>query len=1116
MKTIRYRVLPVTCLALLVSALLPWSAHGQGAGDAKTPRPNLESTIQGALRYRPDGSDFVIENGAESFNRPLYGRNTAFRVDGGDKPEFVMYLPGRGGNLRLGLKTPTVTKWLQDAARITTRYRPGELLYEVRDPALGVHGVLRLQVLALDQTDGLILRALLTGIDHASTAVELIAAYGGVNGERGARDGDIGTEAVPISQWFQLQPQFCRDNSIALTNDGFELNSSVARIAGIAPQGAKISIADARQWADMDALLSSSASEQPVAVVRFELLTNKPSYLTLQRIEGGNAAATELDTYKQVSAASSAQSIREAPQAALPPRYTSAQLPRIFANAQQHFKSVREQIVVHTPDAYINAAVGALNIAADAVWDEPQGAVMHGAIAWRARLLGWRGTYVMDALGWHERARRNLSYWASRQNIDPVPDGIPAAEAATNLSRNPQALHSNGDISNSHYDMNTVYIDAVFRHLLWTGNMKFARSLWPVIERHLAWERRLFRREFGPEHLPLYEAYATIWASDDLQYNGGGVAYASAYNWWHNVMAAKLARLLDVDAKPYELEAALIRRAMNEYLWLPEQGMFAEYRDYLGLQLAHPSAGLWSFYHVLDAPGLVSARQAWQMSRYVDAAIPHLPVRAAGLDGADYHVMSTTHWLPYTWSTNNVVMGENIHAALGYWQVGRDDEAFTLFKSALLASMYMGICPGNVGTMNYLDVYRREAQRDFADGAGVTARALVEGLFGIRPDALNGVIDIKPGWPTDWPHASLRTPTLELSYQLIEHRAKFAFASRIPGLRKTHLRLPMLHESVQRITVNGHEIQPRISTDELQRRWLDIDWTLQANNTVVVQWRGPPTPISLAQIDTAAGVHSTNNNSVSTNAPSIYLNAAHGEFAPVDLTHYFNDRVTEIFKPGKYVSPRSAFASLAIPAQGIGAWAGHVNAMAQIDDNGLRRIATEHDGEFMLPNGVPFITPGVGTTPNIIFTSQWDNYPHTISVVLQGHARQMYLLMAGSTNHMQSQFDNGEVVVTYVDGSTTRLALRNPTNWWPIDQDYFIDDYQFRRPEPIPLRVDLKTGMVRVLDLEDFKGHGGVVPGGAATVLELPLDETRELRSLKVGALANEVVIGLMAVTLIR
>ncbi len=66
--------------------------------------PNLESNIERPLRYRPDGADFVIENGAEFFNRPLYGGNTAFRVDGGDKPEFVLYLPGRGGNLRLAVR----------------------------------------------------------------------------------------------------------------------------------------------------------------------------------------------------------------------------------------------------------------------------------------------------------------------------------------------------------------------------------------------------------------------------------------------------------------------------------------------------------------------------------------------------------------------------------------------------------------------------------------------------------------------------------------------------------------------------------------------------------------------------------------------------------------------------------------------------------------------------------------------------------------------------------------------------------------------------------------------------------------------------------------------------
>src|ERR1017187_9549457 len=140
--------------------------------------------------------------------------------------------------------------------------------------------------------------------------------------------------------------------------------------------------------------------------------------------------------------------------------------------------------------------------------------------------------------------------------------------------------------------MNLGFVDALFRHLQWTGDRKFAVTMWPVIERHMAWERRLFRREFGPGKLPLYEAYAAIWASDNLQYSGGGTAHASAYNYFHNMMAARLAPLTGADPESYAREAALIARGMRELLWLPGQGGFAECKDLLGLQLVHPSAAL--------------------------------------------------------------------------------------------------------------------------------------------------------------------------------------------------------------------------------------------------------------------------------------------------------------------------------------------------------------------------------------------------------------------------------------------------------------------------------------------------------------------------------------------
>ncbi|HWA24197.1 MAG TPA: DUF4450 domain-containing protein [Lacunisphaera sp.] len=1107
---------------------------GAGRVEAQAPAaqkltPNLVGNIDRPLRYRPDGPDFVIENGAEFFNRPLYGGNTAFRVDGGDKPEFVLYLPGRGGNLRLGIRRVeradpgalAPAKWLHEAANITSRYRPGELLYEIRDPLLGPDGVLRLAVVAWHQAEGLGLWVEAQGL---VPRVEFVWAYGGVNGQRGRRDGDIGTENVPIAEWFQLQPEFARKNQIELGDAAFTLRASLPRdqtanIQGLVPAGTTLTIGDASLWNDLPALLAAKfvkAPDLPVVVGRVPLANAAPLYFSIQRV-GVEGATPDLDTYQEAGAKVERAAPQRASSAAV---QTSAlgsnalhlsDLPAAFAATEAHFAALRNRVKVETPDPYLNAAVGALNVAADAVWDEPQQGIMHGAIAWRTRLLGWRGPYALDALGWTDRARQHFEYWATRQNTDPIPDKLPPPDASSNLARSETALHSNGDLSNSHYDMNLVYIDALFRHLLWTGDVAFAKKMWPVIERHLAWERRLFRREFttpSGEKLPLYEAYAAIWASDDLQYSGGGAAHSSAYNYWHNRMAARVAPLAGADPLPFAKEANLIARGMRQLLWTSQ--LFAEYKDLLGRQLVHPSAGLWTFYHTMDA-GLPTRDEATRMALRLP---PLIPVRGQGVpQDRPYAVRTSTDWMPYTWSLNNVVMGENIHAALGLWQAERPEEAYTLMKSALLASMFIGICPGNVGSMNYLDVYRRESQRDFADGSGVTSRALVEGLFGLRPDALAGELLVAPGFPAEWYQARLHHPMVDFSYVRQGLTETFVVEPRLVHPPRLRLQLPASGEPVQ-IAVNGRTATAT-RIDGPSPRWeIVVPATTKAE--VSVTWNGPirsaePNPVYPEErfFPAAAG------------QPIV------GEKTDtIDLTPYFNDRVTEIFRPGKYRSPRSPFVSLALPAQGIGYWAGHANATAEIDDTGLRAVSGRNGGRITLPNGLPFATPGPGQEANIVFVSQWDNYPRQIRIPLAGQARRLHLLMAGTTNAMQSRLTNGNVVVDYADNeSSVIMSLRNPDTWWPIEQDYFIDDYQFsnfhpylspRTANPLPIRVDLKTGKVRVLDYATFKGQGGVVPGGAAMVLDIPLDPNLPLKSLTISSWANDVIIGLMAATLER
>jgi hypothetical protein len=657
--------------------------------------------------------------------------------------------------------------------------------------------------------------------------------------------------------------------------------------------------------------------------------------------------------------------------------------------------------------------------------------------------------------------------------------------------------------------MNLVYIDALFRHILWTGDLDYAKKVWPIIERHLAWERRLFRRPFGADGLPLYEGYCAFWASDDVAYSGGGATHASAYNYYHNKMAARLAPFVGADPKPYTREAELIARAMRELLWLAEQGTFAEFKDYLGLQRVHRSPALWSFYHTIDSE-VTTPEEAQQMTHFIDTEIAHLPLRGPGVPEGNY-TLATSNWMPYTWSTNNVVMAETAHTALAFWQSGRSDEANHLFKGAILDSMFMGLCPGNVGMTTPFDMARGESQRDFADAIGMTARGLVEGLFGIKPDLLAGELRISPGFPAEWERAQLHHPDIDLSYKRTGPTESFRIESRLQKPVITRLQIPARGVSAS-VTINGKPAEwhlldlpaPRVeilcqpsTVLEIAVTWAEPRHCIRSPNTVVEKW---PQVAETSTTIPATDWH--------TPLPeSTHLD-------PVDLTPFFNDRVTQIFK-NKYLSPRSPYCSLAIPTQGIGSWC-RPNDIAEIDDSGLRAVAQKNHGHLTLPNGIAFATVGTGEARNIIFTSQWDNYPHESTVPLSGKAHHIYLLMAGSTNPTQSRFDNGEIIVSYRDGSTERLALENPTTWWPIDEDYLIDDYAFRRPEPLPVRVDLKTGNVRILDMTKFKGHGGKVPGGAATVLDLALSPDKELQSLTVRILANEVVIGLMSATLMR
>jgi hypothetical protein len=748
---------------------------------------------------------------------------------------------------------------------------------------------------------------------------------------------------------------------------------------------------------------------------------------------------------------------------------------QLFMKAVLYNGALQNRIEFKTPNPYINTLGSALTFAADGDWDGQTW--LHGCIGWRMPLAGWRAAYVGDVLGWNDRQVSHFNAYAKSQvtNVEPTMPH-PSQDAKMNMARAEKKwgtqMYSNGYICRNperndqmhHYDMNLNYMDELLWHFQYDADTAYMRKMWPTIKRHLEWEKR----NYDPDGDHLYDAYCCIWASDALYYNGGAVTHSSAYNYRGNLLAARIAELIGEDGKPYRQEAEAILKSMNENLWLMDKGVWAEYQDAMGLKRKHESPAVWSIYTPIDC-GACSPTQAFKAISWMSSEIPHFMVEDTG-----FKTIATSNWMPYSWSINNVATAETMHMALACFEAGNISQGYDLLMGSVMDNMFYGQSPANFGQLSHYDAARGECYRDFGDCIGISSRALIQGLFGIIPQALDGLCVIRPGFPLSWDSVSVKTPYLEYKFVRKNGAERYEVTQ--------NFRRPLKIVIRQNCGLGDYR---------------DIEGTSEHHQVIETEKAGYVMESSHSSVKVIQDL--------GLQEPDLSK-----PFMMQNISDYFNSEVDDIYK-NQYLSPRPQTTTLQIPTQGVGEWC-HPQYTPTINDSVFRTLIQKN--QFCVA-GVPFRTPKAGK--NIVYTSLWDNYPDSIVIPLKGKASAAYLLMAGSTNHMQSRIDNGLVVVTYTDNSTDTLALRNPDNWCPIEQDYYVDGKAFYCIGPRPYRVCLGTGTVsrdlgKALDIKGV--YGREIPGGAAQMLRMPINLDKKLKSLTVRTLSNDVVVGLMGVTL--
>src|SRR5690606_23461620 len=183
-------------------------------------------------------------------------------------------------------------------------------------------------------------------------------------------------------------------------------------------------------------------------------------------------------------------------------------------------------------------------------------------------------------------------------------------------------------------------------------------------------------------------------------------------------------------------------------------------------------------------------------------------------------------------------LAENLQGALAYWQSGRQDDAFRLWKSNIMESMYHGISPGNFQQLSHYDAFRGELYRDFADPIGVASRTLTEGLFGFYPKLLDEHILVKPGFPVDWDFAEIELPEWRYAFRREAENLYYDIHTQYEQPVGLKMEVPLSFAYINSVVVNGEPVDWSIKRSSINKPVLTFEASAATDFVVKINGLG--------------------------------------------------------------------------------------------------------------------------------------------------------------------------------------------------------------------------------------------------------------------------------------
>ncbi|MFH0796465.1 MAG: DUF4450 domain-containing protein [Candidatus Omnitrophota bacterium] len=833
-----------------------------------------------------------------------------------------------------------------------------------------------------------------------------------------------------------------------------------------------------------------------------------------------------------------------------------------YKAALERNRSIANRIATHTPDPYLDSAMTTVAFTTEGTWGDV--AIVHGGWSWRIPHPGWRIWYGPTCYGWTDRIRKSIQ---SHVRFGVRKEG-PDKGALGSLFD----LEIFGEGFGFLYNMNEVFIDQVRHYVEYTNDLELMREIFPVIQGIVEWENRRLQ----PENEYLYESSLDVDPSDSHWYIRGQCTIASAYMLQAHRFLADLADSLGENAVPFRAQARLIRAAMQRKLWIPRQGVFAEYLDTRGHRLLHPFPSLPAIYHSAEF-GAADEIQIYQMLHWVDNNLEHINTVGGG------RLVWNVNWLPVH-SVWEPFYHENINYASTNYLGGRADDAYA-FLRGVLQGIYRGPTPGGLpsGPAQHNDEY--------ADANSMWGRAVFEGLFGIKINKPQHLVEVTPQFPDGWKQASIQSTYFSYDWKKEENSVTIKWKA--PEEINVKIRLPLRATEIRSVAVDGKPLEYNVEAG-IGLTWLTASLPTGTSGIFDVSFvparPAPPAEMVVKQGDflrldlaQSSATDFLNPQNILDNAyvedgilkavikgepgPALLFLSSGSRNCPawlplrikiepktpvqpkvwkapdhpandlqywtlLDLNQVYNAAFTEVIDRVGAVADAQEPKP---PASTIGFryWKIHLTEYWSLlkserpSDAAWRKKVGSNQIAWTT-DGIPFKSSKEG--PNIAVVTLTGGFPSAVKFPVNVQGKALYLMLSGITWQMQSHVVNLRVTLQYADGKCDRRDLVNPFDM----SDCWVRYFRFFEPDGknswcFPNHKYHPRKPVPSYGFENIGGRYG--PAGSAQVPDrmkwFPVDteahlvpvELRpdvKLASVELEAIANDLVFGIMGATILK